>query len=169
MLGNCQQLPNVWQSGEFMKRNQETTQTSAERKLARALRSRKLIFKENQYIEGYEVDFWFPDYQLAVEIDGYYHLSETRQKLDRQKDQFFMEKGVLLIRFSNQQIRDHLGQCAQEIQQLIIKITALKSQNSINDEWKTVLKNISFPKPKPAHKQPKSIEDYFLSLDDDRK
>lgn len=153
-----------------MKRcHQESTQTSTERKLAGALRKRKLVFKENQYIEGFEVDFWFPDYRLAVEIDGYYHLSETRQKLDRQKDQFFMEKGVLLIRFNNQQIRDHLDQCVQEIQQLIIKITALKSQNTINDEWKAILKNICFPKPKPVKKQPKSIEDYFLSLDDDQK
>lgn len=150
-----------------MKRRQEITQTSAERKLAGVLRSRKLVFKENHYIEGYEIDIWFPDYLLAVEVDGYYHLSETQRKLDRQKDQFLMEKGVLIIRFNNQQIRDNIGQCVQEIQQLMAKVSALKKQNPINEEWKAVLKSISFPNPKPVKKKPKSIEDYFLSIDDD--
>jgi very-short-patch-repair endonuclease len=166
MLGNCQQLSNVWQSGECMKSHRETTQTSAERKLAEALRLRKLIFHKNQYIEGYEVDFWFPDCRLAVEIDGYFHFSETQRKLDHLKDQFLMDKGVVVIRFSNQQIRDNVGQCVQEILTLIAKITAFKSQNPINDEWKAVLQTISFPKPKLKPKKPQSIEEYFLSMDD---
>lgn len=153
-----------------MKHRRETTQTSAERKLAAALRSRKLKFTENQLIEGYEVDFWFPEYQLAVEIDGYHHLSETQRKLDRYKDQFLMEKGALLIRFENQQIRDNLGWCVQEIQAMMAQITALKSQSSINVEWKAALKMLSFPKPKPVPgktRETQSIEDYFLSMDDD--
>lgn len=150
-----------------MKRHQESIQTSAERKLAGALRSRKLIFKENQHIEGYEVDFWFPDYQLAVEVDGYYHLSESQRKLDLQKDQFLMEKGVLLIRFNNQQIRENLAGCVQEIQRLITKIGTLKNQRPINDQWKAVLKNIRLPKPPSSKKLPKTIEDYFLSIDDE--
>ncbi len=104
---------------------------------------------------------------MAVEVDGYFHLSETQRKLDHQKDLFLMNKGILLIRFNNHQIRENLVQCVQEIQQLMAKISDLKNQNPINDKWKDVLKRISFPDPKPAKKKPKSIEDYFLSIDDD--
>ena len=150
-----------------MKHRRETTQTSAERKFADALRGRKLKFNENQMIENYEVDFWFPDYQLAIEIDGFYHLSETKRELDRRKDHFFMEKGILLIRFDNQQIRENLDRCVQEVQDLMAKIIALKRNCPINDGWKAALKTIRFPEPKPAPKSTQSIEDYFLNMDDD--
>lgn len=155
-----------------MKHHRETTRTSAERKLATVLRTRKLKFIQNHFIEDYEVDFWFPDYQLAVEIDGYYHLSENQSEMDRRKDRLLMEKGILLIRFTNQQIHANLGQCVQDIKSLMAKITALKSHHPVNEDWKAVLKTIHFSSPKPVPKgvgqrTTQSVEDYFLSIDDD--
>ena len=156
-----------------MKHHPTITQTTAEKKLAGALRDQKLNFKENQYIGGYEVDIWFPECKLAVEVDGYSHLSETQRKLDFQKDQNLMEKGIYLIRFNNQQIRENLTQCIQEIQIILIKIKSFKEQRPINDQWKVILKNIKFAnsgttaKKQVGARARQSIEDYFLSMDDD--
>lgn len=162
-----------------MKRYPTITQTSAEKKLAGALRSHKLIFKENQYIEGYEIDIWFPECKLAVEVDGFSHLSETQRQLDDQKGRVLMEKGIYLIRFNNQQIREDLRHCIQEIQLILLKIKSFQDQRSINDQWKVVLKNIrcadSGTTTKGDRRSTKqldararqSIEDYFLSMDDD--
>ena len=54
----------------------------------------------------YRVDFWFPDADLAVEVDGYsYHSSEEIFEKDREKDRLiFLLWGVTVIRLSAREV-----------------------------------------------------------------
>ena len=146
----------------------ESCRTNAEKRLAEALKQKKLLFKHNQSIAGFEVDFWFPDYGLIIEVDGFTHLSEDQRLLDQNKEQTLIAKGLVVIRMSNQQIRENLSDCLREIEAMIQKIKGFQSHKNINDQWKKALENCITVEPKPTKpvKEPKTIEEYFLSMDD---
>jgi very-short-patch-repair endonuclease len=170
MLEKCQQLSNIWKSVRDLKMTQfrESCRTDAEKRLAEALKQKRLGFTHNQSIAGYEVDFWFPDYRLVIEVDGYTHLSEDQRLLDQRKEQTLIAKGMVVIRMSNQQIRENLPDCLREIELMIQKIKGFQRKNNINDQWKKTLKNCIIVEPKPTKpgKEPKTIEEFFLSMDD---
>jgi very-short-patch-repair endonuclease len=143
----------------------EFCRTNAEKRLAEALQAKKWGFKQNQFLEGYEVDFWFPEYHLVVEVDGYTHLSNEQRRLDQNKDQMLMHKGFLVMRISNRQIREQLNECITEIEMILQRLKGLSSKSQINDEWKRQLEKFHVI-PEKSIKKPKTIEEYFLSLDD---
>lgn len=145
-----------------------SSRTDAEKRLGAALQEKKLFFKHNQIIAGYEVDFWFPNYRLVIEVDGFTHLSEEQRRLDRNKDQILIAKGILVFRISNQQIHEHLNDCLSEIEETIQRLKEFQnSKGPINDQWKKQLAKINIVeyKPKPIKKY-KTIEEYFLCMDD---
>jgi very-short-patch-repair endonuclease len=58
------------------------------------------------YVNGYEVDFHFPDLGLVVETDGLtYHRTPAEQKKDRERDQAHTAAGLAQLRFTHGQIR----------------------------------------------------------------
>jgi very-short-patch-repair endonuclease len=148
----------------------ESCRTDAEKCLAEALKQKKILYTHNQSIAGYEVDFWLPDYGLVIEVDGFTHLSDHQRLLDQQKDRTLVAKGMVVIRMSNQQIRENLSDCLREIEQMIQKIKGFQSKRNINDQWKKTLKNYTVIESKPTKPikelRPKTIEEYFLSMDD---
>lgn len=149
-----------------MTNHHETHRTNAETILASALRKRKIHLQQNQIIEGFEVDILLPKFNLIIEVDGFIHLSRSKQASDNYKDQCLIKKGYTVFRFDNQQIRDELGHCLTVIESYIANFSKFKCSQSINDQWKEGLKKIPIRKPK-SKSAPKSIEDYFLSLDDE--
>ncbi len=148
-----------------MDKLRDSCRTKAETRLAQALQRKKWSFKQNHTLEGYEVDFWFPSYRLVIEVDGYTHLSTKQQRLDQSKDHFLMDRGILVIRISNQQIRENLPGCLAEIEQTIHRLRGMDSKEIRNDEWKKRLPKLQSTK-ESNPKKPKTIEDYFLSLDE---
>ncbi len=148
-----------------MDKLRDSCRTKAEKRLAQALQGKKWPFKQNHTLEGYEVDFWFPGYRLVIEVDGFTHLSTKQRRLDQSKDHFLMDRGILVIRISNQQIRENLSECLAEIEQMIHRLRGMDSKEIMNDEWKKRLPKIQSIQ-ESNHKKPKTIEDYFLSLDE---
>ncbi len=165
MLRSCQQISTNWKEPKLGKKHNVVIQTKAEKVLARALQRKNIICKKNYYIQGFEIDLWFPDYKLAVEVDGYTHLSEEQQQRDYHKEQVLLDRGILLIRFNNQQIRENLSQCIQEIESVIARINSVKKDDPINYDWKDTLKNLNIPRTNSTKQSINSIEDYFLNMD----
>ena len=59
-------------------------------------------------VNGFEVDFYWPDLPLVVETDGLtYHRTPTQQKKDRLRDQAHTAAGIPHLRFTHAQVRDH--------------------------------------------------------------
>lgn len=63
-------------------------------------------------LNGFEVDFWWPDLNLVVETDGLrYHRTPAQQARDRLRDQTHIAKGLTPLRFTHEQIHyepDHV-------------------------------------------------------------
>jgi very-short-patch-repair endonuclease len=58
------------------------------------------------YLNGHEVDFWFPELKLVVETDGLtYHRTPAQQARDRVRDQDHIAAGLIPLRFTHAQIK----------------------------------------------------------------
>jgi very-short-patch-repair endonuclease len=58
-----------------------------------------------QIVDGYEVDFYWPDIGLVIETDGgTFHRSPIQQTKDRKRDQAHARAGLYCLRFTHHQI-----------------------------------------------------------------
>jgi len=61
-------------------------------------------------VNGFKVDFYWPDLGLVVETDGFrYHRTPSRQARDRLRDQAHAAAGLRHLRFTHWQVRHHPG------------------------------------------------------------
>jgi Protein of unknown function (DUF559) len=57
-------------------------------------------------VNGFEVDFFWPDLELVVETDGLrYHRTPAEQARDRLRDQAHTAAGLTQLRFTHEQVR----------------------------------------------------------------
>jgi very-short-patch-repair endonuclease len=62
--------------------------------------------RTNARIHGMEVDLVFPDYGLAVEIDGHaFHRQRPAFEDDRSRDAALAARGIMVLRFTPRQLR----------------------------------------------------------------
>jgi len=65
-----------------------------------------------QWVNDFEVDFYWPDFGLVVETDGLrYHRTPAEQARDRLRDQVHTAAGLTQLRFTHEQVRyepDHV-------------------------------------------------------------
>ena len=66
--------------------------------------------KTRQYVNGYRVDFYWPDLGLVVETDGLrYHRTPAQQAKDRRRDQTHLAAGLTPLRFTHGEVRYEPG------------------------------------------------------------
>lgn len=84
------------------------TRSGGERKLRALLRAAGLPQPiSNTTVEGFEVDFYWPEHKLVVELDGYaFHSGRRVFERDRRKDQVLKTLGVDVIRVTGRQLSD---------------------------------------------------------------
>lgn len=59
-----------------------------------------------QWVNGFEVDFFWPDLGFVVETDGLrYHRTPAEQARDRLRDQAHTAAGMTQLRFTHEQVR----------------------------------------------------------------
>jgi hypothetical protein len=64
-----------------------------------------------RYVNGFKVDFYWPDLGLVVETDGLrYHRTASQQARDRLRDQAHSAAGLTPLRFTHAQVRFHPDQ-----------------------------------------------------------
>lgn len=83
------------------------TDTGLERKFLAIVLAAKLPTPETQIsVNGYRVDFYWPQLGLVVETDGWrYHRTSGEQATDRRRDQAHMTSGLVSLRIAEDQIR----------------------------------------------------------------
>lgn len=63
------------------------------------------IYNNGEYIKTFYVDFYFPDLNLAIELDGTHHLSQTEQ--DEQRDYLLSNQySTRIVRISHKEYRN---------------------------------------------------------------
>ena len=81
--------------------------TPAESRLWQRLRSKQILgfrFRRQHPIERFIVDFYCRDARLVVEVDGPFHDLPQAQAYDEARQKCLEEKGLTLLRFSNDQV-----------------------------------------------------------------
>jgi very-short-patch-repair endonuclease len=83
------------------------TDTGLERKFLGIVRSAGLSLPKTQtWVNGYRVDFHWPDLGLVVETDGWvHHRTPGEQVTDRRRDQAHTKAGLTTLRFAEKQGR----------------------------------------------------------------
>jgi very-short-patch-repair endonuclease len=83
------------------------TDTQLERRLLPIVRRVGLPLPKTQvYVNGFRVDFYWPDLGLVVETDGLtYHRTPAEQARDRLRDQVHTAAGLTVLRFTRAQVR----------------------------------------------------------------
>lgn len=102
--------------------------TEAEKVLWQEIRSKKLgvKFRRQHVIENFIVDFYCHEFKLAIEVDGDYHLEAEQQEYDENRSYNLNEYGVVVLRFSNDEVLYDINKVKSKI---IDKITELKKED----------------------------------------
>jgi len=96
------------------------TMTRAETLLWRYLKASRidaLGFRRQVPIRNYIADFVCFSANLIIELDGFSHDFEERQKADQSRDAFFESEGLQVLRFTNEQVLSNLEGVVQIIRQ----------------------------------------------------
>jgi very-short-patch-repair endonuclease len=82
------------------------TDSELERRFLKLIRRAGLsVPKTQQRIEGFRVDFLWPELRLVVETDGLrYHRTAAQQAKDRLRDQALVAVGLTVLRFTHAQV-----------------------------------------------------------------
>ena len=84
------------------------TRSEAEELLLRLVRLAMLPDpRVNSRVHGYEIDFYWPQERVAVEVDGYrFHSSRRAFEHDRRKDAALQAAGIIVLRVTWRQLQD---------------------------------------------------------------
>jgi very-short-patch-repair endonuclease len=88
------------------------TESALERRFLAIVRRGGLPLPETQQrVNGFRVDFWWPDLGLVVETDGLrYHRTPAQQARDRRRDQVHIAAGLRPLRFTHAQVAYEPGE-----------------------------------------------------------
>ena len=79
------------------------------------LKKLPLPVKRQHTIKNYIVDFYVASKKTVIEIDGIQHTSFKHQHTDFLRDRKLAELGIKVLRYSNEEVRNHFDLVAQDI------------------------------------------------------
>ncbi len=89
-------------------------ETSIEALIRKVLEKKGINFKQEVRIGKYYADFLILNSKLIIECDGeYWHRSDFAKKRDSKKDKFLALKGYKIYRFTEKEIKESKGNCAE--------------------------------------------------------
>lgn len=91
--------------------------TEQEKVVWEYLRNRPLGFKFRRQhpVHTYILDFYCHEKRLSIEVDGGYHTEEDQEEKDLERTRYLNQIGIKEIRFSNDQVLNHLEKVQLEI------------------------------------------------------
>ncbi|ALF54946.1 endonuclease [Nostoc piscinale CENA21] len=94
--------------------------TPAEKKLwCDYLRAFQFRVLRQRPIHHFIVDFYCPNLQVVIEIDGDSHFTDEGQDYDRERTRILEGYCLKIIRFTNSQVLNHFESVCEQIQGLI--------------------------------------------------
>ena len=92
--------------------------TAAEATLWKMLKKRQVggyKFRRQHSIGKYIVDFYCPELQLALELDGQPHADFINIALDEERDNWLKEQGIIVFRYENRWVYEYPEIIKEEI------------------------------------------------------
>lgn len=105
------------------------TDSELERRFLSLLRGARLPKPETrQVVNGFRVDFHWPDLGLIVETDGLrYHRTPSQQARDRRRDQAHTAAGLTTLRFTYAQVRFEPVEVVKVLAQVVGRLPARRA------------------------------------------
>ena len=100
------------------RKNLRNHSTAAEATLWKLLRNKQvesLKFRRQHSIGNYILDFYCPQLQLAIELDGEVHSGTYSEEKDRERDSFLNHQGIQVIHFENRWVYEYPQDIVEEI------------------------------------------------------
>jgi very-short-patch-repair endonuclease len=112
------------------RRTFKLTDSELERRFLRiAGRARLSVPETGAWVNGYKVDFYWPDLGLVVETDGLrYHRTPAQQARDRMRDQAHLAAGLTPLRFTQAQVRFEPAQVERTLRDIAHRLKTLRGQ-----------------------------------------
>ena len=104
-------------------RKNRANMTEGEKMLWERLRCypRPLRFRRQHIIGDYIVDFVCLEKMLVVEVDGEYHSTDEQKALDELRTEYLNSVDFSVVRFTNEQVINHINDVVAHIEELIYK------------------------------------------------
>jgi very-short-patch-repair endonuclease len=101
------------------------TDSELERRFLKLIRSSGLPMPRTQaWVNGFRVDFYWPEIGLVVETDGLrYHRTPAQQKKDLVRDQAHAAAGMTTLRFTAAQVRFEPEQTRKTLEAVASRLT----------------------------------------------
>lgn len=96
--------------------------TRAEMLLWSALKGRQLEglkFRRQHGILDYVVDFYCPELNLAVEVDGVSHDSDEARSKDARRDRAIASLGIIVHRIRDEAVNENVDSVVEELRDLV--------------------------------------------------
>ncbi|WP_314654502.1 endonuclease domain-containing protein [uncultured Selenomonas sp.] len=91
-------------------------------------------FRRQQPCGGYIIDFYAPTLLFAIEVDGSQHFSQDEYARDAERTTYLRERGIHLLRLTNQQIRRDFAEVCSAIENAIADIVSAGKINGVADD-----------------------------------
>ncbi|MCD8308964.1 MAG: endonuclease domain-containing protein [Clostridia bacterium] len=85
------------------------------------LKDLPFAIKRQKVIGEYIVDFYCPLRKIVIEIDGSQHYEDDAKVRDVQRDTYFKQQGITVLRYSNLDINCRFTDVCEDISRYIIK------------------------------------------------
>ncbi|HVT45783.1 MAG TPA: endonuclease domain-containing protein [Thermoanaerobaculia bacterium] len=108
-------------------RNLRKGLTEAEQILWAMLRGRRLgrlKFRRQHRIDFFIVDFFCPQLQLAIELDGAPHFTDEGRRNDAIRNRYLEALGIRVIRFENRELIANAWMVEQRIARVVEEVQA---------------------------------------------
>ena len=78
-------------------------------------------FYRQRPIGEYIVDFYCPQADLVIEIDGAHHFEEHGLLSDKEKNEFLKNCGLKVLRFTNNEVMSNIAEVVEQIESDLLK------------------------------------------------
>ena len=112
-------------------------------KQACAIRETQFRFQHifRKEVGGYIVDFWVPEYRLVFEIDGRHHLEGAQFKADQERDAWFAEKKIRVVRLLNSAVAGCAGLVDEVLQGRHRVRTKIRERKPLKKKCTKIIEN----------------------------
>jgi very-short-patch-repair endonuclease len=83
------------------------------------LKAYPIQFRRQKPVNQYILDFYCSKAKLAIELDGSQHYETDAQKYDEKRTKFLEEQGIEVLRFTNQEIKQHFPEVVKLIEEKV--------------------------------------------------
>ena len=113
--------PSVFEKARYLRDNQ----TEAEQILCNRINRKQLgvKFRRQHPIYIYIADFYCLEKKLVIEVDGSYHLNLEQKEQDELRSEDIREFGIEVIRFTNEQVFEKIGEVVNKLKEVIAEHT----------------------------------------------